>query len=286
MNSSEYLSEVCRIIRENFRSSDSTGGMPAAAAALLVKRTLGRDQTEFGFYKFKNALNALEERGLVRTGNNSKGAFSVWLTDASSTSSVQKDLPNAKVQDRFRPLRDEVWFAFVSGAPAGPRYLNRITGEVRVGVTERPLPNEEWVEIQPIEPNAEREVARQWIKGKVNDDAELVGSIEGPQWYVEFPKLIFARDPALAVAWKRDRSRRVIEIVKNWCQQNDLDQELVFAKLTRVVPSGESKLRGPARSQIKGLLLIVLERMSVEELLRLNLPARQLVAVLRPELLD
>jgi hypothetical protein len=285
MNSNEYLSEVLRIVRENFRSQDPTGGMSVAAAALLVKRALGHDQTEFGFFKFKDVLNVLEERGLIRTGPDSKGAFALWLADAtSSTPQVAQSLPGN--HDRFRPLRNEVWFAFISQSPLGKRFLNRRTGDVRVGVVDRDLPSDEWAEIKPLDPEAEREEARRWIRARTLEDSEILNSVAAPQWYMEFPKVLLGRNPTLAADWKRDRSKRVIETVKGWCLQNSVDQELVLAKPYLPAPVAVTRSRDVSRSQIRRLLMLVLERMSTEELLRLNLPAREVVAIMRPELLD
>ena len=77
----EYLSEVYRVIRENFPSTDPTGGMTAAAAGYLVKLFVAPDQTQFGFLKFKDVLQQLEQQGLIRTGANSKDALSIWLIE-------------------------------------------------------------------------------------------------------------------------------------------------------------------------------------------------------------
>ena len=95
--------------------------------------------------------------------------------------------------------------------------------------------------------------------------------------------MLSARSPALAVAWKRFRSQHVIKAVKNWCEQNAIHDHLVFDELPK--PSPLSRQAATHDERLKSLLLTAVARMSAEELMKLNLPASHLVAVLRPELL-
>lgn len=53
MNTDEYLNQIHRIIRDNFRSTDPSGGMPVATIAYLAKQAIGSDHARFGFLKFR-----------------------------------------------------------------------------------------------------------------------------------------------------------------------------------------------------------------------------------------
>ncbi len=280
MNGEEYLSEVYRIIRENFRSSDPSGGMAVASAAYLVKHVLGHDQTVFGFEKFKDVLQVLEKRELLQTGSDSKSAFAVWLTEKAAASAQ----PIAQSIARFRPLRNQVWFAFVSATPAGGRFLNRKTGEVRIGVTDHPA-DDDWVEITPIDSSAEREIALRFLKERGIEDQDIITCVSSERWYVEFPKALARNNPTLARDWKRERSQQVIEKVNAWCERHDVNKRLVFDEVPTSPSKGAVRNFESPEKQLRQLLLAVVHRMPTDELLRLHLPAYQVVAVLRPELL-
>ncbi len=283
MSTQEYLCDAFRIISENFRSNDPTGGMTAASAAYLVKRIVG-DHRDYGFPKFKDVLAALSTEGRLRTGTNSKDAFSLWLTEGTA--------PSAKpfqTSDRFRPLRNQVWFAFIASQPEGKRYLHRTTGEARVGCAE--APGESWAEIDPISSDSERDNARQFLENNDVDDTRIQSAIDGERWYVDFPQQLATKSPHLAVEWKRERSSRVIDYVTKWCDQNDVDQKVAFESFVPVKPPSTTRFAestrnvGPANDDLRGVLLEAIQRMSTDDLLSISIPASHLIAVLRPDLL-
>ena len=148
MTAQDYFSEVYKAIRTNFYSPDPTGGMLVAILANLVKRSIGHDHTEFGFSKFGDVLRELEHQGLVRTGLNSKSAFSVWLVD--ETTRIAPVPPTIHSEPTFRPLRKAVWLAFVATMPPGRRYLNRHTGEIKNEPADHVSHDPPWVEIAPL----------------------------------------------------------------------------------------------------------------------------------------
>lgn len=283
MTTQEYLRDAFQIISKNFRSNDPTGSMTAASAALLVKRIVG-DHRDYGFPKFKDVLAALASEGRLRTGTNSKDAFSLWLTEGTA--------PPAKPfqsSDRFRPLRNQVWFAFIASQPKGKRYLHRTTGEARVGCSESP--GESWDEIHPISPDDDRDNARQFLKNNHVDDTEIQSAIDEERWYLDFPQQLAAKSPQLAVEWKRERSSRVIDHVKKWCDQNDVDQEVVFESFVPAKPPSTIRFAepirnvGPANDNLRRVLLEAIQRMSTDDLLGISIPASHLITILRPDLL-
>ncbi len=145
----DYLDEVYRVIRENFTPTDPTGGMTAAAIGYLVKLHVTCEPAPLGFPKFKDVLDQLEERGLVRIGLNAKKALSVWLLQQPD----QPPLPTAppRAGRRFRPLRKAVWLAFVTATSERRRFFNRITGEVKMEAESGLEADPSWVEIVPVD---------------------------------------------------------------------------------------------------------------------------------------
>lgn len=282
MTIQEYLVEVIKAIRTNFYSPDPTGGMLVAILASVVRRSVGHDHTEFGFQKFGDVLRQLEQQGQIKTGLNSKNAFSIWLVDNSGA-------PPAPVRGftefSYRPLRKAVWLAFVSTMPIGRRFLNRNTGEVKVEPEDHKNQDPEWIEIMPLGAETERGIALDFLKNNNIDNGQIQASIQLDRWYVELPKLLSARSPALAVAWKRFRSQHVVKAVKKWCELNGVDDQLVYEEFPAKHHSAPARGRSEG-SELKSLLLAAIARMSTDELMKLNLPASHMVAVLRPDLLS
>lgn len=126
MRQDEYCAEVYRVIRENFRANDVSGGMTAAAAAYVVQQALSVSHEAFGFERFKDVLAFIEKQGLIRTGPNAKQAFALWLTESPATPTAALRVGN-RPPPPFRRLRNPIWLAFVATSPGGRRFLNRVT---------------------------------------------------------------------------------------------------------------------------------------------------------------
>lgn len=272
------LYNIFRAIQRHFNPDDSTGSMTAAKVGVVLRQVFGSPQ-HIGFLKLKDLLGELEQNGLIRTGTNSKDAFAIWLTEPKASHGESRVAPDRQVPRPIRRLRRNVWHAFVAASPEGGRYLNRRTGEVRLGLLDSPEPIDDWVKIDPLSPEAEKDDARDFLK---NHDVELSVSItdalESPIWYVQLPN---ALDQSIAFQWKRHRSCRVVEHVEEWRQRHGVEHDFVYdvdTRRTELSPSASQK-------DLRETLLAALSRMSTDELLSLTMPARHLIAVLRPDLL-
>ena len=282
MNVDEYLLEVYRLLRTNFTPDDTSGGMSVAKAAKMVRDAVRKDQTAFGFEKFKDVLKRLEVKCLLRTGPNSKRAFSFWLTGAPLDAPPASQLDAPPASQPYRRLHTHVWHAFVAGTSAQCRYLNRKTGEIHPEANER-TSGDEWIKIQPVDVSAEQEHALQFLRERSIDVPEVIASVHSPKWYIDFPKSL---NSLYAQQWKRGRTQRVIALVKEWAQRNNVDERMLFDE-SDIKPSAADTQRGaPDDNKLKRLLLCAIERMSEDELLALTVPVRHLVAVLRPDLID
>jgi hypothetical protein len=282
MDATDYLSRAYAIIKENFRTSDASGGMTAASAAYLIKRALG-DYEQFGFFRFKDVLEKLETAGQIRTGANAKAALSIWIAQPN-----QDSPPDVAKPENYRPLKSQVWFAFVSVMPPGLRFLHRHTGDVRVGL--QISPGDGWVEIQSIAADSERSVARQFLRENAIEDTDLEQSISNPQWFVEFPRQLASKSPNLTFAWKRKRSSEVIAIAKQWCAANSIEQELIFdTRSSTLCPKTRRSAEPPppsnrVKDDVRELLIAAVKQMSTDELLTISIPSQYLISVLRPDL--
>ena len=277
MTESDYLADVLRVIKDTFRPSDPSGSMPVATLAYLVKQRLKFDYAQLGFGKFKDVLTALEKRGEIRTGLNTRGAYAFWLGGTAPTSAT-----NALTVAPFRPLRSQVWFAFIGEAPEGRRFLNRITGDVRLGL--QTPPGSEWCEITPIQSADQKAKSTQFLADYALDSVpELRSALESQRWFSEFPRALAVINPQKASDWNALRSDWVTAEVEKWCAKNDVKSDLVFEQYHgRNAPIVRQRPRGDLRR----LLLSAIERMPTDQLLDLPIPPRLIVGELRPDLLD
>jgi hypothetical protein len=288
MNLEEYLNEVARIIRENFQSNDTTGAMTAAEAGLIVKAIVGQPPGEFGFFRFKDVLQQLEQRGLLELTRTSKNALGLRLSGVPPTASPPV-LPFARTTGpepflRLRRLRNQVWLALVSEAPEGRRFLSKKTGVVKMGQVAPPGPAEEWVEITSLDQSAEKMEATQFLETEgLADQPEFQQTIASTEWFRELPAALARRSPLLASKWNRRRTARAVALAEALQRAHDIDPALVFEQ---VRPRMATPPPSAERRNLRALLFSALGQMTTPELLELQIPARYLVSVLRPDLLN
>lgn len=293
MNAEEYLEEVVRVARENFHADDPNGSMIVARLGLLVRRVTGVHSMSVGFPRLKDALFELNRRGKLRTGQNSKGAFAFWLPDSYGAPSmaVADNEPHANRKEQatsfdscYRRLRKTIWLAFVGALPAGRRFINRDTGEVRLGQQATPDPAETWIEILPISADVDKADARAFLESEGQAETTTLSTLDSPKWFHDFAMVLESKDSFLASKWKKRRSHRVIAEVTRWRRENNIPPEHVFEAL---VPTPTASRVGTSKADdIRQVALDAIATLPTHELLSICLPIRSVVSVLRPELLD
>ena len=276
----EYLDRAKSVLSETFRANDSDGSMTAASAAYLLKRTIGSFE-DVGFFKFKELLQALQAEGFLQTGANSKQAFSFVLKVPTQAKSTQLH----QVQRR---LRADIWYAFVKEVPPGKRFFNSKTGLVKTHCES--VSGAEWIEIVPIDPANEKQLAIDFLEQHQIPTTEAQNSLNDPKWYIAFSDFLTHHSAQIANAWKRERSKSVVEIVEAWRQEHGLDEALVYEQMPmRVLYDSPRKHLdnhvGNGRDPLRNALLNAIAKMSVDELLEIRVPASYLVTELRPDLL-
>jgi len=275
-----YLEQALNVLSLNFRPNDVDGSMTAASAAYLLRRLVG-DFEKFGFLKFRDVLEELERLGQIKTGSNSKDAYSFRIL--SSSSSQEKNISRAL----SKRLRSDVWFAFVRTDQNGRCFINRLSGEVLNNCESSP--SHDWVEVKVIDPTWEKANATKFLSEHQIFEQEILDSLDDPRWYVTFTQRLSMKKPDYAFEWKRQRSLAIIDAVLEWATENDVSKSLLFE--TEPLPAPKQIFRRSGRGEevqsgnLRATLLRVIGKLSDEELMQIRLPAYELVAELRPDLL-
>lgn len=282
MSDEQFLQRALGVITEGFFTDDPTGSMRASDVGVILRAGMGESAAyNAGYRKLKCLLTALSVRGAIRIGINSKDAFAIWLTDTNGQGDVQParvEIESGSPLRSTRWLQKPVWNAFVVTHPDGLRVLNRTTGEIRLAQTCVPAPPDEWVLIDRIDPQAEKEAARQFLASKNIELSEGIRqALESDRWFIKLPEVLTA---PLSLLWKRARTAHVIKMVGEWRQHHKVGEQFVYGTATANIRGGGREATG-----LRQPLLAAIRRMGTEELLTLAIPARHLVAELRPDLL-
>jgi hypothetical protein len=281
MDQQEFLLATLNLIRRH-NSSTTPEGLKAAQLGTLLRRTYPDvDWTVYGYLKLRDFLSDLESQGNIRTGLDSKKALSVWLPSAEpSLATATAPAPTHP----FRPLRRDVWSAFITGNPGDHNFVNRQSGVVHFKATEPPVPAEQWVEVAPISQGTQQQWARQFLaEHHPIAKAETVSTIDMPNWYQVLPHALAKESPLLSAAWNRQRSRKVQEHVLGWCRTHGVPENLVFE--TFPMRRSDWPVAPAAPLDLRAALLDAISRMNTEDLLEIQIPTKHLVGALRPDLL-
>lgn len=272
MTADEFRSAVFQIVSNNCSPSK---GLKASALGNLVLRSLGESWQQHGYARLKDLLQDLEKRGQITLGIDEQGALAVWLGSESPTT-AQPAPPSTS-------LRKEVWLAFVALSPKGRRFLNRLTGAVRMGLTDSPSPSEQWIEITPVSDTEQRRWAQQFfsehLKPNQIDAREL---LSGQSWYVEIVRRLKAINEDLPVQWQRTRSAFVAREVHRWSLENSVGPGFLFdtpAPQQHQEDEGVTTRRTLFVSGVRDQILSALARMPTSELVELPIPAKYLLSV-------
>lgn len=302
MDREDYLSTVASLIAAHFVPDDLSGSMTAAKVGSIVATfaPAKSDPTTFGFEKLTDALSKLHESGAIHVGYNSKGVLAVWTTQQAKqwkelhgTSSSDKPQPQSPVSrmPATHPssrLEKAVWLAVVGEYPPGRRFINRDSGEVKMGCVDSPGSSDEWVEIVPLSPIRQKEFASAFLEaeGIAKSDA-LFSTLESSMWFRELQESLRARNSLLLYKWNLLRTERAIEHVMQWAKTHEFPLAMLFrSHPTSRKQSFVGNQEAGVPTELKRALLAAIESMGVRNMLELWLPARTLVRHLRPDLLQ
>ncbi|MBU0717526.1 MAG: hypothetical protein KJ749_04695 [Planctomycetes bacterium] len=291
MDQQQFLETVVHLVESNY-PRDPRRGLKAAEVGLLVHRALpDLDWNSLGFSKLSDVLDVLEDREIIQTGPDDKRALTVWLRDregAGIPATPRAFPPRGEIVGAvtiFRPLRNDVWTAFVAALPQGRRFLRQSDGVVRMGLDDAPQPEQEWVEIEPIAEDRQKEWAVEFLReSRLDKYPELALALDAPDWYRVFPEKLRADARVEPSRWNRLRSNRILQRVREWAEQKKVSPEVIFSPAcARTLPA--RLVSRPDEHDLKRRLLDAVGQMTVNELLEVRIPARYVLQVFRPDLL-
>ena len=241
MQKSEFQKEALGVLISEF----GVGKMvTAATVGMIIRRRFdGPRWKDFGYSSLKELLIAMDRDGLLHVGESEHGALAVAVADGSrrpcgtdagsAQAQASGTLEKAESLDEDsavrRPLRSTFWIAFAIDKPDGLRFLNRSTGEVRLGLESAPMPEAEWIEIERIPDDEQRGWARDFIdQKKLATDNQIREAIDSQSWYQDLPTALQTQSADLAKEWNRKRSENVARAVFKWAKEKGVKPEYAF----------------------------------------------------------
>jgi hypothetical protein len=242
---------------------------------LLRQSHAGADWNAYGFRSLKRLLTEMESQGLVQTGNNSKGAFAVWPKEDTLV------LESPSAPRTYNPLRKPFWVAFVVDQPRGRRFFHRVSGHIRMGVSDPPSPVDEWVEIHPISGETQTQWARNFLEAsELQHRHDLYDALSDPEWFRRFPGLLREIDLRWSREWNKARSIAVSETIETWCATHSISPAVAFQSpaarpfATPPVVKPDCSGQMPAAKSRRDKILAALARTPTEFLLEIPIPGK------------
>lgn len=295
MDSKPFLPTLLSTIRD----LQAARGVDSIDVAYLgnALRKEGHDWATHGFERLSAALAQLQQEKLVEILRSEKGALRVRASSPSDAASLCEPLPLTTApiaptthSGRFRPLRPPIWFAFAAALPEGQRrLLNRRTGMVWSEKTTSPGSELDWVPVIPVVEEEQRRWAQEFLdRPDITESKEaLAESLKIPDWFRRFPAELEKRGPLLVRAWSHLRSTRIIDHVKAWAQKYNVVEEVLFAtEGTAGRWQAKTLVSSGPISDLRQALLSAIGKMPTQDLLALPIPARLVIEVIRPDLLQ
>lgn len=232
MDKSAHIDFVYDVIH-----SQSPTGEPITAAklGLELRRALGGPGwMVHGFNTLKDLLQEMERLELLQIVETDRGALAVQIENKKRPPSGDSpSVGTGRSTSRVR-LRQDIWAAFVIAEPGGKRFLNKATGETRMGLREPPVPADDWLRVIPISSDAQRAWAHEFLRERdLSSNLPIVNSLTPDDWHRTFPEALREHSPVLASEWNRRRSSLVVGEVRRWCAENELSPEIAFERQLR-----------------------------------------------------
>lgn len=157
-----------------------------------------------------------------------------------------------------------------------------------------PLPEgqeaEDFVKIEPIPVGEQQEWMREFVRshsGLSLDHAPI--TVES--WWVKFPDWLRQTSSELEARWKKIRTLRVVEHVRDWAIQNRIPVQMVLTAPTKVAHSGVSTHslqetdhihETTEDSRTRSAILAAICDMTLDEIKELTIPVRYVLRYFQP----
>jgi len=272
INENDYVDLLVRIVQ-----GAVDAGKPYLTTAALGEqlRRAASDQSwrDFGYQTLSELLRGEKARARIEITTTDKGALAVR---------AKLGVPHAEAPPRkeYNRLKRPVWAGFVQTAPIGRRFLSRITGAVRSGLENPPVPYDEWAEITPI-PDEEQKA---WATQFLQDNAfPLLGPAREALNQLNWAHAFFLALGPKGPEWNKTKSSKVAAMVDTWASSKGISHDLVFQSRTKGTIDVALKSNSVASSADieRELILSALNTLTIDELRKVWLPAGVLLDAVR-----
>jgi hypothetical protein len=275
----ELITFITRHVVNRFQE-DGTATDGATLAEAIRSEFPGFTFMDVGLQRLAEVIAHAEREGQL-SRNRSVKHLEVLPGPATGISTPVQPTPSCESAVQF--LRPEVWRAFVFVTESERHYLDRESGRIRsIRVHDNHAiqvhdSDKRYVPISRI-PEAEQQ---QWMKDFVEQHPALdskTAPIQSDFWWLRFSEWLRDKDASLERAWKRERTRRVIEYVTNWAKQNDVAMAtLIQPTATRRTDAISQAAAQSNRDDVRRAILAAVGEMPIEELENISIPIRYIL---------
>ncbi len=274
----EVVDFIGQFVRERYLQSNR----PVAGALLaesIRQRFPNLDLSQFGDRWLAQLVHLAEQNETVIRNRNAKHLeLRPWVVD-DNMEEIVSPVQRAQVERVY--VHPDVWRAFVFVTQTETCYFDKIHHRVVPGRLIAGQPDSSLVPIVPI--SAEEQ--QRWMRDFVESVDTLSGHdapITTDQWWIQFPLWLQKTSPELEIRWRRFRTSRVVQRIREWAAENEVLPNAVFsaaAQLSDVTSRPSSSIRASHTTvsedmALRAPLLAAIGEMSVEELKSLSIPIR------------
>src|SRR5262249_41535233 len=153
------------------------------------------------------------------------------------------------------------------------RFMNRVNGDVRMGLEKAPSPQDDWAEIQPIPEEAQKSWLRDFLDhSELAGDGNLRELLCYAYSFVKLPTASRKHQSSPYGTWNSLRTDRVVQVAYEWCGTHPISWQLVAQeKAARAQRTPQQQIHPVPSAAAPGdgereRILAVLARMPPEEL--------------------
>jgi hypothetical protein len=255
------------------------------------------DENELGFATFKQFLMAAADQDFVDVYPAPNNSHDVYVVPKGKTPSETIEArPSARSATEPR-VRADIWKAFVDWNKAFARFYDRTSDtahlvattesvldspEIKVLREQQRMEPDRFVPITPI--SLEEQVG--WMREfaarqQPEDQLHLMLATESSRPARDFSVAV-RRSPTLASAWRRERIKRVLEVIEPWKAEHNVAVDIYSPPATTSIPAARpSDDLTIDEKRLRERVHVAIDAMSVAELLDLPIRLHYIIDVER-----
>jgi len=262
----DILQAIADFVQANYRQGRKTDG---AYLAQYMRERLEKISVRLG-----DAVAVAEAKGLVVKVRNVKHLEVVPPPELG-----QKQEEGDR--ERMPSVRAEIWRALVFVHQRTRLFVNKTNGRLLTeeenaspSVGDQP----EWALIEPISSDTQKKWMHVFVSEHLRFSAEDAPT-DDAKWWLAFPAWLREKDPEAEYNWRRFRTQKAVEYLREWARRKDIPSGFVFEPtLAFQVKAGADmpgvKLPPDNADSLRKAILAAVSEMPLEELERLSIPFR------------